>query len=65
MRLGEFAHCCLAMEQALDDPPARLVGQRPEHPVERLRVGHHGEADQECMPMGSGCRMLTRFCSVS
>ena len=42
-----------------------FVGERPKHAVERRCVGRHRDAPQVGIVIDSGCRMLTRFCSVS
>ena len=56
VRLRQFRHAGRPLLQALDDVAPRRVRQRPEHAVEDLR--------HPC-PMGSACRMDTRFFSVS
>jgi hypothetical protein len=33
-RLGEIAHGGIPIAEALDDGPARRVGERPEHPIQ-------------------------------
>lgn len=57
VRLRKLRNARRAVHEALDDLAPGGVGQRPEDAIERLR-GH------PC-PIASGCRMETRFFSVS